>query len=189
MVDINSFYHSFVSKKELRDLLRVGSMVSAKVLSVNEVLDAEIGFVRQFYGGQVIKVSPVKVPRMIGKNGSMLDVLKNGSGCQLMIGRNGLVWAKGGDVSLLQRALRLIEENAHKEHLTNSIADFLKQHKTSLVDSAKVKSAELNETKSEKPKTGFFETEQPGLENNEPLSNRDESNPDEFSGDSNELKL
>lgn len=126
LVDINSFYYSFVSKKEIRDSLKPGSIVSGKIMEVSETHETSLGFVRVFYGGEVILVPPVKVPRMIGKNGSMLDVLKRGTGSNVMIGRNGLVWAKGGDTSLLKIALKKIDQESHKEHLTQTMGEFLK---------------------------------------------------------------
>ncbi len=125
-VDSNTVNSSFVSKKDLRDPLKPGTVVSAKVMDIRENGDLELGFVRVFYGGTVIEVPPMKVPRMIGKNGSMLDVLKNGTGCNLMIGRNGWVWVKGGDQQKLGMALELISTQAHLSNLTNRVADFLK---------------------------------------------------------------
>jgi exosome complex component RRP4 len=132
LVDINSFYLAFVYQKELRDPLQVGSVLSAKVMNVSETNDVELGFVRVFYGGEVLQVSPVKVPRMIGKNGSMLDVLKNGTQANVMIGRNGLVWSKGGNSVLLEKALRKIEEEAHHENLTESIKAYLEKNKAKI---------------------------------------------------------
>ncbi|MEM4327111.1 MAG: RNA-binding protein, partial [Candidatus Diapherotrites archaeon] len=79
-IDINSFYPSFILKKELREVLKPGSVVSAKVLKVNELNEVELGFPRLFFGGEVLEISPVKIPRVIGRDGSMLNVLKQGTG-------------------------------------------------------------------------------------------------------------
>ncbi len=127
LVDVNGTNYAFVSKKDLRDPLQVGTVVSAKVMSVNETHDIELGFVRVFYGGTVLSVMPVKVPRMIGKNGSMLEVLKRGTGCNMMIGRNGWVWVKGGNTELLKTSLQKIDDEAHLSNLTNKMTDFLKK--------------------------------------------------------------
>lgn len=125
LLDINGFYLAFVYAKELRDPLNVGSVVSAKIMNVSETNEVELGFVRVFFGGEVFKVSPVKVPRMIGKNGSMLEVLKTGTQSNIMIGRNGLVWVKGGNTVLLSAGLKKIEAEAHLENLTDSVKAFL----------------------------------------------------------------
>ncbi|MBU0636235.1 RNA-binding protein, partial [Candidatus Micrarchaeota archaeon] len=63
-----------------------------------------------------------------GKNSSMLEVLKSGTASNLMIGRNGLAWIKGGDTALLRKAIRKIEEESHLDHLTEGITLFLKEN-------------------------------------------------------------
>src|SRR3989344_6923350 len=41
-VDINSFYPSFVSKKELREVLKPGSIISAKITKVTELNEVDL---------------------------------------------------------------------------------------------------------------------------------------------------
>lgn len=129
MVDINSIYSSYLSGDSVRDKIEKGSIISAKVADVNELNEAGLFDVRVFYGGEIISVSPPKVPRLIGKSGSMLSVLKEGTGCNVLVGRNGWVWAKGGDTQLLVQAIRLIEEESHKDNLTVKVEEFLKGKK------------------------------------------------------------
>ncbi len=129
IVDINSIYHSFISKDDVRYELRRGSVISAIIRDVNEINEAGLEDIRVFYGGEVIEVSPAKVPRIIGKNGSMLKVLMDGSDSNLIVGRNGWVWAKGGNVPLFIEAVELIERESHLSNLTNRVAAFLKEKK------------------------------------------------------------
>ncbi|MEK6942188.1 MAG: KH domain-containing protein [archaeon] len=126
-VDINSFYLANVSKKELREMLQPFSIVSAKVIKVNEMNEVLLGFVRVLFGGEIIDVSAVKVPRVIGRNGSMLEVVKKGTGCNFFVGKNGKIWVKGGKVDLLKLAIKMIEEKAHEDNLTNKVAEFLEK--------------------------------------------------------------
>ncbi|MFH1224633.1 MAG: exosome complex protein Rrp4 [Candidatus Diapherotrites archaeon] len=125
VVDINSIYPSFVKRDEFREELKRGSIISAKVAFVNELNEAELTGARVFYSGEVVQAAPVKVPRIIGRNGSMLEVLKKGTGCSLLVGRNGWIWVKGGNQALLAKALDKIDKEAHLENLTNSVAEFL----------------------------------------------------------------
>lgn len=127
LVDINSIYYSFVSKEAVRDKLERGSVISAIISDVDEINEADLDRIRVFYGGDVIEVSPVKVPRIVGKNGSMLQVLKDGTKSNVVVGRNGWVWTKGGDTQVLVKALRRIEEEAHLSNLTKKIESFLKE--------------------------------------------------------------
>jgi len=129
MVNINSIYSCYLSADKCRDRLEKGSIVSAKIDSVNEMNEADLFDVRVFYGGTIIRVVPAKVPRLIGKNGSMLAVLKEGVGCSLLVGRNGWVWSKGGDQKKLAEAINLIESEAHLDNLTVKVEAFLKGKK------------------------------------------------------------
>lgn len=129
IVDINSFYYSFLRKENIRKPLEKGAVISAKIKSVNEINEAELENIRVFYGGEVMNVSPVKVPRIIGRRGSMLQVLKNGTRSSIMAGRNGRIWIKDGNIPLLKKTIRKIEREAHLSNLTVRIQDFLEKEK------------------------------------------------------------
>ena len=128
-VDINSFYSSFLRKEGIRKPLKKGDVISAKITEVDEVNEADLDNIRVFYGGEVVDVSPVKVPRVIGRKGSMLEALKNGTGSSIMAGRNGRVWIKDGDIKLLKKAIKKIEHEAHLSNLTIRIQNFLREEK------------------------------------------------------------
>lgn len=124
-IEINSFYTSFVSNKDMREPLKVGSVISAKIVKVNEMNEADLGMVRPLSEGEVVSVTPVKVPRIIGKNASMLNAVKNGTGSNIMVGRNGLVWIHGGNAAVAAETILRIEEYSHAENLTHDIQCFL----------------------------------------------------------------
>lgn len=132
MVDLNSFQQSFISKKEVREQLKPKYVISARVMEVSELKEADISQVRVFYGGEIIPVSPVKIPRVIGKNASMLDVLKRGTNSTILVGKNGWIWAKGGNTALLASAVKKIENEAHLENLTVKIQEFIAQSNKSI---------------------------------------------------------
>ena len=125
-IDIGSATNSFVPRGAFRDDMVEGDLVTAKISFVDEMKQAELDFPRRIFGGEILKVTPVKVPRFIGKNASMLEILKEGTGSTIIIGKNGRVWAKDGNMALLKEALAFIEENSHKSNLTNTIGDMLK---------------------------------------------------------------
>ena len=129
VVDINSFYPSYISKREISEMIKNHSVVSAKVVRVNEINEVELMGPRVFFGGEVFGISPVKVPRVIGKDGSMLNVLKAGTGTTIIVGRNGRIWAKGGNIGLLKEAVAKIDNEAHLDNLTNRITEFLEKNK------------------------------------------------------------
>lgn len=82
-------------------------------------------------GGRIIKINSQKVPRVIGKQGSMISLIKEKTGSEITVGQNGLVWIVGtpdGEL-LAEKAVRLIEDKAHTEGLTERMQTFLEQHK------------------------------------------------------------
>lgn len=132
-IDINSFYYSFIPKEDLRIALRKGNIVSAKVSRINEINEVSLSNVRMLYGGEIIPVEPTRVPRIIGRNASMVALLQKGTKCAIIVGMNGWVWAKGSDegIELLKKALEKIEHESHLDNLTLKIQKMLFEKKTS----------------------------------------------------------
>ncbi|MCH7902423.1 hypothetical protein IIC68_01590 [archaeon] len=129
MVDVNSFYKTVVSKRDLREPLKAGSVVSAKISKVTELNEIDLQNPRVLFGGQIIDVNPVKIPRIIGREASMLNIIKDGTKSNIIVGRNGRLWAKGGDLELLKKVVQKIQDEAHLENLTNKIQDYLDKNK------------------------------------------------------------
>ena len=127
LLDMNSYTESFISRSTIRSGdLKVGDMVMAKVTDVNELKEASIAFPKLLFDGDVIPVIAVRTPRLIGKNGSMLELLKEGTGADIIVGKNGRVWAKGGDLELLRKVIEFIETNSYKSNLTKAVEGFFK---------------------------------------------------------------
>lgn len=144
-VSINTLYPTYLSKKEIRERLKVGSIISAKVMEIDERREVDIGNIRVFYDGEIITVSPVKVPRIIGREGSMLNVLKNGTGSSVIVGRNGWIWAKGGNIPLLIESIKKIESEAHLDNLTNKMEEFLSKKAGKKAEPLKGKDGKVEE--------------------------------------------
>ena len=49
----------------------------------------------KLHNGRIIDVNPSKIPRIIGKQGSMINTLKSLSNCMMQVGQNGKVWISG----------------------------------------------------------------------------------------------
>lgn len=109
-----------------------GDFVFANVLDVSEKKYVRLSVkerpYRKLHEGIVIEVSPTKIPRIIGKQGSMIKMLKEGSGCDILVGQNGLVWINNDDPKkqmLIVNAIKKIETDSHKSGLTEKIKKML----------------------------------------------------------------
>ena len=138
-VDINSPYSGILpafevfgrDKKELNKVYDVGDVLFLRVIDVDEVKKAKLGLkgrgLGKFKGGIIVDISPTKVPRLIGKKGSMINMIKNKTNCKIVVGQNGLVWVKGDEdmEQLTKNIIHLIEAEAHTSGLTNKIKNKL----------------------------------------------------------------
>jgi exosome complex component RRP4 len=110
---------------DIGDMLycRVSQVSSAKRIDVS-MLDRRT---RKFHGGRILKVNPAKVPRIIGKMGSMISMIKEKTGCIITAGQNGLIWLMGEKPvqDLAIETIRTIEREAHKDGLTDRIEAML----------------------------------------------------------------
>lgn len=84
---------------------------------------------RKLTGGRTIEVDSTKVPRIIGKQGSMVTMIKQVTGCNIVVGQNGMVWILGNPASelLAIQAIRKIEKESHLSGLTDKIKEFLEK--------------------------------------------------------------
>ena len=138
-VDINSPYSGILpafevfgrDKKELNKVYDVGDVLFLRVIDVDEVKKAKLGLkgrgLGKFKGGIIVDISPTKVPRLIGKKGSMINMIKNKTNCKIVVGQNGLVWVKGNEdmEQLTREIIHTIEVEAHTSGLTNKIKNKL----------------------------------------------------------------
>jgi len=125
-VDLNLPEGGFIPTRDIRISLQLGDFVICRVKSVNEVGDIDLGEVRRLPKGKIIEFPSAKVPRLIGRKSSMLMLLKEHAGGDLMVGNNGYVWmSEKSDIPLLLKALKLIERKAHKSGLTDEVANLL----------------------------------------------------------------
>jgi exosome complex component RRP4 len=126
-VEINSPYYGNMSSKELRDEYRVGEVVSAKIFSVNEVNDAELVDPRRMTGGEIMEVEHVKIPRVIGKNASMLGMIADYTRSDIQVGKNGRIYLRDGDTALASLAILKICREAHTSGLTERVKEMLEK--------------------------------------------------------------
>ncbi len=138
-LDINSPYSGFlpasdVFGKEKRDLSKafnVGDVLFLRVVDVDEVKKVKLGLkgrgLGKFRGGILINITPTKVPRLIGKKGSMINMIKDETNCEVTVGQNGVVWVKGKpDMErVAEKVINMIEEQAHTSGLTDRVRNML----------------------------------------------------------------
>ncbi|MBM4248681.1 MAG: hypothetical protein FJ149_04480 [Euryarchaeota archaeon] len=111
--------------------MSLGDTVLVEIRDINEIGRVTVSMngpnLRKLVGGQTIDVDATKVPRLIGRGGSMIGLLKRLTRCHIIVGQNGRVWLDGTveDLTIALAAIRKIEADAHKLGLTDAVASFI----------------------------------------------------------------
>lgn len=143
-VDINSCYVGILPAAdvfgrdfsahadELTSKLDKGDLIAARIVNFDRtrdplitIADRELGKIES---GTLIKISPSKVPRLIGKHGSMIQTIEMATHAVITIGQNGLIVVSCDDSNGLLKAIkaiRMIEEEAHMANLTDKVKEML----------------------------------------------------------------
>ncbi|MFH1623483.1 MAG: exosome complex RNA-binding protein Rrp4 [Candidatus Aenigmatarchaeota archaeon] len=140
-VDINSPYIAFLpvadgvdefvdtSRTDISRFFDVGDALFCKISKVTKNKTTRVSMramgARKLLGGSLMKVKPVKIPRVIGKGGSMINMIKDRTGCVLYVGKNGVIWMRGENKAKAIEAILTIERESHTTGLTEKIANML----------------------------------------------------------------
>ena len=119
------------SGTDLTRIYNIGDLIYVKIVSVSKQglsLSMQDDRSRKLAGGRIINVAPVKVPRVIGKQGSMISLIKRRTGCNIVVGQNGLIWLQGAEEALATTVIKMVERESHKEGLTEMIEKYLDEH-------------------------------------------------------------
>lgn len=135
-------------ENDLSKVLDAGDLVIAKIIAYDRAHDPRLAVDEPGLGkitrGQVVKMTPTKIPRVIGRKGSMVSMIKQETGCHIILGQNGVILITGKsleDEQLAMMALRRIEHESHTSGLTDRVTQMIKKEK------AKQKEESKNESK------------------------------------------
>ncbi len=121
----------YVNRDEMREMFDFGDLICAKVWGMKSRgvdLSVKMRGFGKLEGGMILKINPHKVPRVIGKEGSMVNLIKDATGCDITVGQNGWVWVKGENVENELKTKKIIEficENATIAGLTEKVEKFI----------------------------------------------------------------
>ena len=125
----------FVNKNGLDEVLDIGDMV---VAGINEVNKRGIDLTIKMRGlgridkGIAMEVNSNKVPRVIGKEGSMIGIIKDETNCEVTVGQNGIIWIQGKTVEdelFAKKAILFIVEKSFVEGLTEEVKKWFEKNR------------------------------------------------------------
>ena len=139
-IDINSYYSAILpasdvfgrdftsSRDDLSSKLVKGDLITARIVNAGTTREPLITISGQGLGkidsGELVKITPAKVPRLIGKQGSMIQTIEGSTNSSITIGQNGWVIVSNDETNGLLKAIdaiRLVDEQAHVANLTDKV--------------------------------------------------------------------
>ncbi|MBN2334618.1 S1 RNA-binding domain-containing protein [Candidatus Bathyarchaeota archaeon] len=118
---------------DMTRVLDVGDTIVAKIVDLDRnrtpilsIVGRDLGRVHE---GFIMMITPSKIPRLIGKKGSMINMILRETRCQVTIGQNGMILINGRnreDEELVVKVIQKIEAEAHTSGLTNRIQEYLR---------------------------------------------------------------
>jgi len=143
-LDINSCYVGFLPAQdvfgrdfsahadELSTKLKTGDLVAARIANFDRTRDPLVTISDRDLGaidsGNLVEISPSKVPRLIGKRGSMIQMIEMATNAAVTIGQNGWVVVSCETPEGLlkaKKAIEMINEKAHVANLTDQVKEML----------------------------------------------------------------
>lgn len=120
------------SRKDLTLIFNIGDLVMAEVIAFDRTRDPLLTVRGRGLGkvssGRVVNISPAKIPRLIGRKGSMISMLKKATGCDIIVGQNGTVLVSGRqpkNEQIAVAAMFMIEREAHTRGLTDRVSEMM----------------------------------------------------------------
>ncbi|HEV2226297.1 MAG TPA: exosome complex RNA-binding protein Rrp4 [Nitrososphaerales archaeon] len=143
VVDINSCFDGFLpasfvfgrefspATHDLSSKFALGDMIGARIESYERSRDPQLSIRGHGYGkiesGEIIKISPTKVPRLIGRRGAMINMISEKTGCDVRVGQNGVVVVNGPPEGIVKtaKAIKMVDEEAHSADLMAKVEAYL----------------------------------------------------------------
>jgi exosome complex component RRP4 len=116
------------ARDDMNRELATGDLITARIIAFDRTRDPMLTIQDRDLGkiprGESLKISSTRVPRLIGKRGSMIQTIEQATQTRVLIGQNGIVVVTGrtaDGIELAVKAIRMVEEEAHTSNLTQRI--------------------------------------------------------------------
>jgi len=145
-VNINSYYPGILtasdifgkdyspSRDDLSLKLNTGDIVLARIANLGS-RDPLITITGENLGkidsGELVKISPAKIPRLTEKNGSMIETIEGSTNATITVGQNGLIILKCDNSAGLKKAIasiKMIDMIQYEVNIEDKIQNILDEN-------------------------------------------------------------
>ena len=130
--------------EDISEYMNIGDVIAAEVIAFDRGSGPFLGMkgrdLRVLQGGMILDVSSAKIPRIIGRRGSMINMIQDHLNIETMVGQNGRIWIRAPSTEVLRlaiKAFKTIEAQAHTSKLTDRISEMLAEEMATIKGSSK----------------------------------------------------
>ncbi len=120
--------------EDISRYMDIGDVIAAEVIAFDRVTGPFLGMkgrgLRRLDSGMILDISPAKIPRVIGRRGSMINMIQDILRIQTMVGQNGRIWIRTSSTDVMRlatKAFKMIETQAHTSKLTDRVKTMLEE--------------------------------------------------------------
>ncbi len=130
-LDLREGSQSFIETGKMSNFFDIGDLVFVEIIGKRNgtiKVSAKDRLYRRLPSGHLINVDSGLIPRVIGKQGSMINTLKDESGCNVVVGQNGYIYVHCDEVNnvfKVQEAIEYIRTNSDSSGLTEKVKKML----------------------------------------------------------------
>lgn len=124
----------FINRSEMDQFLAIGDVIAAKIWGVKSKgidLSLKGRGLGKLEGGFIFRIIPARVPRVIGKEGSMISLIKEKTNCNITVGQNGWIWIKGeslDDQIKARNAIEFVSDKVYLGGLTEKMEEWFEKN-------------------------------------------------------------
>jgi exosome complex component RRP4 len=124
----------FINRNEMDQYLAIGDVIAAKIWTVKSRgidLTLKGKGLGKLENGFIFRIIPSRVPRVIGREGSMVNLIKERTGCNITVGQNGWIWIKGPTIKdevKARKAIELVSDKVHIGGLTEKVESWFEEN-------------------------------------------------------------
>lgn len=141
LIDSKAPYAAFLPLSEcpmfirgdLKEYYDIGDVLACKVISVKQKgIDLTIKGrgLGKLGRGMIMEINSNKVPRVIGREGSMIKLIKQETNCNITVGQNGVIWISGDKVEdelKAKEAILFVVNKSFIEGLTDKVKEWFEK--------------------------------------------------------------
>lgn len=143
VVDINSCFYGYLpasfvfgrefspSTHDLSTKFKIGDIIGAKIETFDRSRDPQLSIRGEGFGlipsGEIIRIPPTKVPRLIGRRGATINMISERTNTDIKVGQNGLMVIAGPPEGITKavEAVKMIRDEANSPELMERVERLL----------------------------------------------------------------